>query len=169
MRPRLPGKTKLALLGVIALLAGCYADKPIGPTADAIFDDRMLGRWEFPASDGSGKFELEVVRFNENEYVVSPARDFSAKEAFRVHITEINGQRFINAQNLDPDLSKRSYVFARYEFVGPDEGLLEVPGLDVIPHEVESSAQLAERFTKGAEIQGFYDADKIRVRRVPEQ
>jgi len=161
-------KLKESLLGVLALLTGCYADQPIGPVAEAVFDERLLGRWQFPQTDGGEMVELVVLRFNESEYVVSPARDFSAKEALRFHITEVDGQRFINAQDLDPDLSKRTYMFARYHLPGPNEGLLEVPELDAVPHEAESSAQLAELFARGDKIQGFYKRDKIVVRRVPE-
>lgn len=159
-----------AILGAFAVmftvLAGCYADKPIAPAGQAVFDDRLLGRWLFPQGEDEEPLEIVVARFAGNEYVVSPARDFSEKEALRVFVTEVDGQRFLNAQDLNPDLGERGYMFARYSFRSPDEGVLEVPGLDAIPHEVDTSDELARLFAQAAGSPDFYSGQTLVARRV---
>jgi len=154
---------------MLVTLTGCYANKPLGPVESGVFDDRLLGRWLYPQGDDGQVVEVVVARFNEMEYVVSPAHDFSETEALRFHVTALNGQRFINAQDLNPDLAARGFMFARYTLAGPDEGVLEVPALDAIPHEVSSSSQLAEHFARQAQSPGFYTSEPIVVRRVKEE
>lgn len=157
----------LLALSIVLNLAGCYSDHSLATLEQAVFDERLLGNWLFPGSeDGSDVTEIVVARFNEKEYVAAPAHEFSPKEGIRFFVTEIDGQRFLNAQDLTPDLERRGYMFARYSFRNDDEALLEVPNIDAVPHQVASSNELVEAFRTGTKTQGFFNDKPSVLRRI---
>ena len=157
---------RAAVLGAALLLAGCWAEQPVGGVDAAVHDPALAGYWCFP-EDGRGPDETAylVARFNGNEYVAGPVGDFRANEALRLLVTVAGDQHVLNAQTLEGEPAGRRWEFARYAHVSADEATLQAPAPDVVPHDATSAA-LATLFADPAWQQSAYRTPPIRVRKV---
>lgn len=161
------GCRRLALVVVTVLLAGCYSNLPLGEPQAGLFDKRLLGRWLLSAEDASEATVLVVARFDDKAYVVSPENDFNDKDAMRVFVSEVNDDRFLNGQELNAELSERVFMFARYSFDDRDTVRLDVPALDALPHEVETSTRLVQHIVEHGDGPDFYTDKPMILRRLP--
>ena len=139
-------------------IAGCYSNKPIASLDKAIFDESLLGRWS--TIDDEGEFILTVSKLREKEYLAVPAEEPDAPMQF--FITEIDGERFINAREIHDGKVDEDYMFGRLSTSDDNEVLIEVPELDAVPHEVTSSEELLQVFSENMDKPGFF-SDKPKV------
>lgn len=139
------------------LMAGCYSNLPVGEPEEAVFDPRLPGRWSYPDPQSGENTVVVVARFSETDYVVSPEAQFREADALRMFVTRLNGQHFLNFQELRRSFAGRAYMFALYEVISSDEVRLDVPTLDALPHEVRSSDELRRVFMERGDIPGFYE------------
>ena len=132
--------SRFPLLVLLALIAGCYSNKPIAPLDRAVFDERLLGKWNI--IDEEGELVLTVSRLGDKEYMVMPVAGEEQDEPMQFYITEVDGERFINAREIHEGKTDEDYMFGRYAVLNDNEVLVEVPELDAVPHEVSSSEEL---------------------------
>jgi hypothetical protein len=121
------------LSGVIAALAGCplSSDKPLSDPGAAAADPALIGTWKTRDPESGEWNQLTIFPFNAHEMVgFAPEKDSSKVSAFRLFVTSIGTQTFLNVQELGTDDS--SWFFARYEIVQGrlrlsvvDDGLFE--------------------------------------------
>lgn len=99
----------LALLALLAL-SGCpfSSERPLSDPAQATRDDALVGSWRMQDPETQQWVTLRIYPFDERE-LVGVTRDESDPrariDAYRLFSTTVNGQRFLNAQELTPDTS----------------------------------------------------------------
>ena len=105
---------------------------------------------------------IEFLRFNEKEYVAwSREPDGEAEKivAYRAFITEIEGERFLNAQELDAEPG-RAWSFANYRISGDTLSLRFVDDALFSSRTFESSDSLREFVRKNLHDPRLYTADE---------
>lgn len=142
------------------IIAGCYSNKPTAPLEEAIFDERLLGKWSI--IDDEGELILAVSRLGDKEYMVVPVTGDDQDEPLEFFITEVDGERFINAREIHEGKTDEDFMFGRYALLNDNEVIIEVPELDAIPHEVASSGELHRFISENMNNPGFFD-DKPKV------
>ena len=104
-------------------LAGCYESKvPMASSDDSVIDESLVGQWKELSESAGISADMTVLKFNHNEYY---ARYGDGKSIIhcRAYIVIVDGQAFINAQNIkDSDDNQRTFVFFRYSLA--DDGFL---------------------------------------------
>ncbi len=135
------------LLPVIAAMAGCplSSDKPLSDPRAAAADPALVGTWKTQDPESGEWNQLTIFPFDQHEMVgFAPENDSSKVSAFRLFVTSIGTQRFLNVQELGTGDS--GWFFARYEIVQGrmrlsvvDDGLFEERAF-------ASSAELLEFF-----------------------
>ena len=103
-------------LAVIAALAGCplSSDKPLSDPRAAAPDPALVGTWKTQDPESGEWNQLTIFPFDEHEMVgFAPEKDSSKVSAFRLFVTSVGTQRFLNVQELGTGDS--GWFFARYE------------------------------------------------------
>jgi hypothetical protein len=130
---------------LVAALAGCplSSDKPLSDPGAAAVDPALVGAWKTQDPESGEWNQLTIFAFDEHEMVgFAPEKDSAKVSAYRLFVTSIGAQRFLNVQELGTDDS--GWFFARYEIIQDrmrlsivDDGLFE-------KHTFASSADLLE-------------------------
>ena len=106
------------LLAVIAALGGCplSSDTPLSDPGGASADPVLVGTWKTQDPETGEWNRLTIFPFDEHEMVgFAPENDSSKVSAFRLFVTSIGTQRFLNVQELGGGDS--GWFFARYEII----------------------------------------------------
>jgi hypothetical protein len=93
-----------AALLLVLLLSGCplVTEHPLSDPAQAVLDRALAGAWTMDDPDADEKGVLFFYPFNEREYVVVGRGEKTGKiEAYRAFTTEVAGERFLNARELE--------------------------------------------------------------------
>jgi hypothetical protein len=115
-----------ALVGVAAavlLLAGCPygSDQPLADPALAVPDQALIGTWQAQDPETGETLSFTFVPFNGHEMVGFSREigsDDTAISVFRIFITRVGQQGFLNVQELRGDSDQPQWYFARYRFAG---------------------------------------------------
>jgi len=117
---------RIAALVLVALIsfgpAACpfSYDLPLSTPADAIVDNALAGSWKMQDPESGQLVTIEFLRFNEKEYVAWSREPDGAAEKiaiYRVFVTGIEGERFLNSKELGAKKS-RFWSFANYRING---------------------------------------------------
>jgi hypothetical protein len=98
------------------LLAGCplSSDKPLSDPRSAAVDPALIGTWKTQDPESGEWNRLTILAFDEHEMVgLAPEDESPEVTAFRLFVTPMGTQRFLNVQELGDD--QREWFFARYE------------------------------------------------------
>jgi hypothetical protein len=114
-----------ALLGAAAavlLLAGCPygSDQPLADPGLAVLDPALIGTWQAQDPETGETLSFSFVPFNDHEIVGFSREigsDDTAISVFRIFVTRVGQQGFLNVQELGGD-SRRQWYFGRYRFAG---------------------------------------------------
>jgi hypothetical protein len=145
-RPGAALKWGLPLL-VIAALAGCplSSDTPLADPGAAAVDPALVGTWKTQDPESGEWNQLTIFAFDEHQMVgFAPEHDSSKVSGFRLFVTSVGTQRFLNVQELganDP-----GWFFARYEIVQGRMRMLVVDDGLFGDRTFASSADLLEFF-----------------------
>lgn len=159
---------RAAAAALLAALSCCLAacpfsyDLPLGAPADTIRDNALAGSWKMQDPESGQWVTIEFLRFNEKEYVAwSREPDGEAEKivAYRAFITEIEGERFLNAQELDAEPG-RAWSFANYRISGDTLSLRFVDDALFSSRTFESSDSLREFVRKNLHDPRLYTADE---------
>ena len=76
-------------------------DLPLSSPAEAVQDVALVGNWKAQDPESGQWVTMEFLRYNEREYVAwTREGGDGTTEIYRVFVTEIDGERFLNAQEL---------------------------------------------------------------------
>jgi hypothetical protein len=110
----------IALAAAALLLAGCpySADQPLGDPALAVPDRALAGAWQSEDPETHEKISFTFASFNKHE-MVGFSRESEDKpiSVFRLFVTPVGGEKFLNVQELRDD-GEPQWYFARYRIVG---------------------------------------------------
>ncbi len=116
----------IAMMGVLAVLAGCpfSSDTPLSDPRSSAVEPALAGTWKTQDPETGEWNELSIFAFDQHEMVAfAPEKDSSKVSAFRLFVTEVGAERFLNVQELGA--SDPSWFFAKFE-VGKDRMRLAV-------------------------------------------
>lgn len=116
----------IAVAGALAVLAGCplSSDTPLSDPRSAAVEPALAGTWKTQDPETGEWNELTIFSFDQHEMVAfAPEKDSSKVSAFRLFVTEVGAQRFLNVQELGA--SGPGWFFAKFE-VGKDRMRLAV-------------------------------------------
>jgi hypothetical protein len=108
--------------GAVLLLTGCpySADQPLGDPATAPLDRSLSGTWRSEDPESHQVNTITFAAFNGHE-MVGFARengsDDKAFSAFRLFVTPVGGENFLNLKELR-DEEESQWYFARYRIDG---------------------------------------------------
>jgi len=106
----------IALCGLLLLLAGCpfSSDKPLSDPESAVPEPGLLGTWKMQDPDSHEWHQLTIFPFDQHEMVAfAPENDLSKVSGFRLFVTRVGRERFLNLQELGA--SEPGWFFARLE------------------------------------------------------
>jgi hypothetical protein len=111
-----------AVAAVVLLLAGCpySADQPLGDPATALLDKELSGTWRSEDPESHQANTIRFAAFNGHEMVAFAGEngsDDKAISAFRLFVTPVGEEKFLNLQELRDDEQSQWY-FARYRIDG---------------------------------------------------
>lgn len=127
----------VALLLFLALNAGCpYTTRlPLGVPDHGSFDTRLVGLWMgYDGEEAVGP--IRVFAFNDAEYYIEAGAEGDEPDAetdeerndepdrYRAFVFKIDGQVFLQINELGENGGEREYCFARYSL--SDDGTLEM-------------------------------------------
>jgi hypothetical protein len=119
----------LALIAIAAfavMLSGCpfSSDQPLADPRAAAAEPALAGTWRMQDPESGEWNVLTIFAFDEHEMVgFAPEKDSDKVSAFRLFVTEVGAERFLNVQELGA--SDTSWFFARFTVAG-DRMLLTV-------------------------------------------
>jgi hypothetical protein len=120
--PRIRIRAAAAAAAAVMLLAGCpyAADQPLSDPSSAVPDRVLNGTWRSQDPESHEAFTLTFATFDEHE-MVGFGRESGAEDkpisAFRLFVTPIGQETFLNVQELRDDAQPQWY-FARYRVSG---------------------------------------------------
>jgi hypothetical protein len=103
------------------LLWGCpyEAKAPLGESGKAPIDRELLGEWK--NTEQGEPFTMTIQQFNEHEFLISGAEfknGICNCEAMRAFVTVIQGERFLNVQEIKGESESRGWWIAKYTVSG---------------------------------------------------
>lgn len=101
---------------VLLILSACpYAsDQPLSDPAAATFDRSLVGTWKTQDKESKEWHTLTFLSYDDRQLVaIANGGPNEKPEAYRVFVTTIERERFLNVQQLGEDVS-RQWNFARY-------------------------------------------------------
>ena len=121
---------KYILYVLIAVLCsfiyGCYeSEVPLSIASSSQIDTHLVNYWvSIPKKADDVKIRLAILKFNDNEYLISWKQGDDETLITRGFITEIDDIRIINVQNIKSlDEKERSFLFFKYSIA--DNGILK--------------------------------------------
>ena len=103
---------------LLFLLAGCpYESRsPLGKPAEAKIDEKLLGRWKFEDKEKKESGLVTISRFNESELLIVLEEEGKKEQGMmRGFVTDIDGTKFLNLQDMQGGYKARKWIFVRYE------------------------------------------------------
>jgi hypothetical protein len=90
------------LLAALALSACPYSsEQPLSDPASAVIDQALLGSWKWQDPESHEWVTLSFFAFNDHEMVaVTPGNTPGTSDAYRVFVTTIDTEDFLNVQEL---------------------------------------------------------------------
>lgn len=117
----------LGIMGLVVVLSGCPYDAKVqlGAPYKHTLDSSLIGYWVWDDPDGSEESSLiEVLPFNEAEYLVEVFGPNNKRERFRAFQVQVGDHLFWNISTIDLSSRPKSYSFARSRFT--DDGHLSL-------------------------------------------
>ncbi len=144
---------------IIFLLSGCPYESivPLSDPASAQIDRNLIGRWTKAEKDDKGT--LIIDQFDEHGLSVVVAEDGNKKiDRMRAFTTVIDGEKFLNVQEIKDDYDKRKWMFVSYTVSG-DVMTFRTVEDDIIKKKMKSPEELFAFIKKNLKTRGLFDND----------
>ena len=102
---------------MIFLLTGCPYESltPLSDPAEAKIDKKLLGRWKFEDKEKKESGLVTISRFNKNELLIVLEEEGKKEQGMmRGFVTDIDGAKFLNLQDMQEGYAARKWIFVRY-------------------------------------------------------
>ena len=129
---------------VTLLVTGCpfTSDRPLSDPGAAVSEPGLAGQWRMRDPDSGEWHVLTIVPFDEHQMVAfAPDNDGSKVSGYRLFVTTVGSQRFLNLQELGT--SEPGWFFARFDLEGDHLRLAIVDDTLFQNRSFASSAELA--------------------------
>jgi hypothetical protein len=170
-------------LGTLAVVTVCAlgmlsfgVNVPLGPTNDAITDQRLQGTWMCAVQDPDEIVHLPtvIIPFNAKEYYLGMTGAGGCKEDggtsrlkyilnYRMFISNLRGHRFLNMEDL---AEKGEYTFYDYKFDEHGELILRQISSRIFPKDLKTERKAGEIVLKEMDQPGFFEENPVRCKRV---
>jgi hypothetical protein len=139
----------LFIVCLLPFLWGCpyEAQVPLGESGKAPIDRVLLGQWKSTKQGES--FTMTIQQFNDHEFLVVGAElkdGTCACEAIRTFVTLIEGERFLNVQEIKAGSEPRGWWLVKYTISG--DTLTAWPVEDKLFTKPVTSSRALYRFVK---------------------
>jgi hypothetical protein len=145
--------TAFALITAVSVgLAACpfSYDLPLSSPSDSILDNGLPGSWKMQDPQSGQWATLELLRYNEKEYVAwsrEPPETGQKIVIYRVLVTAIDGERFLNVQELGSGAG-RAWSYANYR-VSADSLSLRFVDDAIFSSQTFGSSDALREFVRG--------------------
>jgi hypothetical protein len=104
------------LLAISLFLCGCpyESEFPLTTPEIAQIDRDLIGNWRFIQSERDKAATLSIYPFNDHEIIFISLEEDKKISAYRAFVTNINGEKFLNVQEIDQSENKRHWLFVNY-------------------------------------------------------
>ena len=156
-------KIKFIFIIIILLFCGCPYDSsvPLSDAAKATIDKDLIGKWIKEKKNEKGT--LIIDRFNEHELVLLVVEDGRKKnDSMRAFTTVIEGEKFLNVQEIKDDYDKRKWLFVNYTVSGGEMSFKTVED-EIFKNKVKDSDELFALIKKNLKNKELYDNDDIEI------
>ena len=154
----------LLSLSALVFLAGCpyESPKPLSMPAGAIIDEKLLGSWKYAEKGKREAGLVTISRFNDSELlIVLEEEGKMEREMMRGYVTNIDGEKFLNLQNIEGGYDARKWIFVSYT-TGDCSLTYRVVNDSIAPAVVDpglSSDQLRKLIKKNLRNKQIYDEE----------
>jgi hypothetical protein len=150
---------------IILLLSGCpyYSEVPISRSEVSHIDKRLIGNWLYKNTDQKESGLVTISPFNENELLII-IRDEGkcAHDLYRAFISEVDGENFLNVQEIKPSNEKRSWVFVNY-WIFSGELTIRIVEDKLFKDKIVSSSALMDFLNSNVKNRDLYGSDGVKV------
>jgi hypothetical protein len=102
---------------VMSLLFGCPYDSevPLGRSELAHIDKGLVGNWLYRNNDQKESGIVTISPFSESELLIVVREEGkSTHDFYRAFVSIVDGEKFLNIQEIKPTDEKRSWMFVNY-------------------------------------------------------
>jgi hypothetical protein len=102
---------------ITSLLFGCpYQSRiPLSSSSEAEIDKELIGKWKYLNGEGNEMGTVTISLFNDHELlIVLKEKDKTDCEMFRAFLTTVDGEKFLNIQEIKGTYKDREWMFANY-------------------------------------------------------
>jgi hypothetical protein len=142
---------KCIFLSVILLsLYGCPNDQevPLTRNEEARIDMELVGDWLYRSANPNESGTITISPFNEHEFlIVIRDEGKDSRDYFRAFSSIIDGDKFLNVQEIRPSSERRSWTFVNYSV---SQGKLT--------YRIVGDKLFKEKFTSSAALSSFIKA-----------
>jgi hypothetical protein len=131
-----------ALVLALVFTAGCpYTSKvPLGQPDRNNFDLRLLGLWEgYDHAEDVGP--VLVLSFNDAEYYVETQNEENEPDRYRAYIVKVDGQNFLQLNEIGHEGAALEYIFARYTFDNDSTLSVTFVGDRIVPKDLATDSE----------------------------
>jgi hypothetical protein len=101
----------------VSLLYGCPYDSevPFGRSDVAHIDKALVGNWLYRNNDQKESGIVTISPFSESELLIVVREEGkSTHDFYRAFVSVVDGEKFLNIQEIKPTNDKRSWMFVNY-------------------------------------------------------
>lgn len=108
------------ILAVSIFLCGCplESDFPLSIPETAQLDRALVGTWKFIDPEKEAVATIAIWPFNDHEFIIISPEENKKISAYRAFVTCLNGEKFLNVQEIDRSEYKRKWLFVNYSLTG---------------------------------------------------
>ena len=162
-------KSKFIFLIFIFLFCGCPYDSvvPLSDPARAAVDKDLIGKWI--KEEKNEKAFLVIDQFNGQELILLIVEDGGKKiDRMRAFTTVVDGEKFLNVQEIKDEFDKRKWLFVNYKVSG---GVMSLKTVEdkILKKPAKDSDELFALIKKNIKNKDLYDGDDVEtLKRVKE-
>jgi hypothetical protein len=108
------------ILAISIFLCGCPLESnfPLSIPETAQLDRDLIGNWKFINPEKEEVATIVISPFNDHELIIISPEENKNISAYRAFVTCLNGENFLNVQEIDQSEDKRQWMFVNYSIRG---------------------------------------------------
>ena len=155
------------LAAIMLLLCGCpyHSEFPLGRSEVAPIDKGLVGNWLYKNTDQKESGIVTITPFNGSELlIVTREEGKSAHDFYRAFLSVVDGEKFLNIQEIKPSNEERSWMFINYA-VSNGELTIKIVEDKLFKDKIASSTALNDFLRANVKNRELYSSDGGKVLR----